>query len=118
MLFLLFVFEIIRRKHLKEAYALLWIITGVIFLGLSCWQRGLDYIAGVFGIYYSPAFLFLVMLVSIIFIMIQYSMVISKHTDRIKDLTQEIALLRERLQRFEEDSKNIKEQSFGQDNNE
>jgi hypothetical protein len=99
-LFLFFVFEIIRRKRLKEAYALLWVITGVVFLGLSCWQKGLDYIANVFGIYYSPAFLFLVMLVSIILIMIQYSMIISKHTDRIKDLTQEIAILKERLDKI------------------
>lgn len=103
--FLGFIFEIIRRKMLKEAYALIWVIMGLSFLVLSCWQKGLDWISSKFGIAYSPAFLFLVMLSAVIMILIQYSIVLSRQTDKIRSMAQEIALLRERLDKLDE-SKN------------
>lgn len=99
--FLGFILEIIRRKMLKEAYALIWVIMGISFLILSCWQKGLDWISSLFGIYYSPAFLFLVMLTACIMILIQYSVVLSRQTDKIRSMAQEIALLRERLDKIE-----------------
>jgi hypothetical protein len=103
--FLIFIFEIIRKKLLKEAYALIWVIMGVFFLGLSCWQKGLDWISKLFGIHYSPAFLFLVMMTALIMILIQYSIVISRQTDKIRSMAQAIALLKERLEKLESNDK-------------
>ena len=52
-LFLFFIFEIIRRKKLKEAYALIWVIMGLFFLILSCWLEGLHFFSSLIGIVYS-----------------------------------------------------------------
>ena len=103
--FLGFIFEIIRRKMLKEAYALIWVIMGLSFLVLSCWQKGLDWISSLCGIVYPPAFLFLVMLTAVIMILIQYSVVLSRQTDKIRAMAQDIALLRERLDKLNESNK-------------
>ncbi|MGM0600244.1 MAG: DUF2304 domain-containing protein [Candidatus Rifleibacteriota bacterium] len=93
-LFLIFIFELIRRKKIKEAYAILWLIFGFIFIFFSIWKQGLDYISELVGIYYPPAFLFLLLIIAIILILIQFSIVISKQSDILKKLTQEIALIK------------------------
>jgi len=95
--FLLGVLELIRIKLIKEAYALLWLLFGAIFILLSFWKQGLDFLAGIVGIYYPPALLFLMLIIAIILILIQFSVVISKNNDSIKNLTQELALLQNQI---------------------
>ena len=57
-LLLLVVFELIRSSRLRERYALLWLLTGVVLLALSVWRDGLNTIAGWFGVEtYPPAIL-------------------------------------------------------------
>lgn len=94
--FLFFIFELIRRKMIKEAYAILWLFFALGFIVLSIWKSGLDYLAAVFGIYYPPAFLFLFLIIAIILILIQFSIVVSGQNEKIKRLTQEIGLLKEK----------------------
>ena len=49
-LLLVVVFELIRSRRLRERYALLWLLTGVVLLALSLWRGGLNTIAGWFGV--------------------------------------------------------------------
>jgi hypothetical protein len=92
--FLFLVIELIRKKYLKEAYALLWIFFSFVFLFFSMWKKGMDYFAKLVGIYYPPAFLFLILIVAIILILVQFSVIVSSQNEKIKRLTQEIALLK------------------------
>lgn len=101
-LLMVFIIESIRKQLIKEAYSLIWIFMGTIFVILATWQRGLDYISRMVGIAYPPAMLFIFMMVAVLLILIQYSIVISKQTERIKDLSQELALLSEKFKRLEE----------------
>jgi len=103
-LFLLFIFELTRKEKIREAYSLLWLFTGVIFLILSVWRDGLDTFAGLIGIGYSPTALMLVMIMGIVLILIQYSIVVSQQTDKIKQLSQELALLSSKVSSLEDDS--------------
>ncbi len=94
--FLITIIELIRKKQLKEAYAIIWLIFGLLFMFFSCWRKALDYISEIIGIYYPPAMLFLLLIIAITLILIQFSVVISKQNDQIRALTQEIALLKEK----------------------
>ncbi|HNX75633.1 MAG TPA: DUF2304 domain-containing protein [Candidatus Rifleibacterium sp.] len=96
--FMIGVIELIRRKQIKEAYALLWLIFGTVFVVFSIWKKGLDFIASLVGVYYPPALLFLVMMVAIVLILIQFSVVISRNNDKVKNLAQEIALLKKQIE--------------------
>jgi hypothetical protein len=99
-LLLLVVFELIRSRRLRERYALLWLLTGVVLLVLSAWRDGLNTIAGWFGVTgYPPAVLFAVAILFIFLVLLHYSTVISRLTDENVDLAQRIALLEERLSR-------------------
>ena len=92
------VFELIRSRRLRERYALLWLLTGLVLLGLSAWRDGLNTIAGWFGVTgYPPAVLFAVGTLFILVVLLHYSTVISKLSDQNVILAQRIALLEARL---------------------
>lgn len=84
--------ELIRRRKLKEEYSLLWILTGLVILLFMIFPEILYYTAEVFQIHYLTAMLFIIFLFLLI-IVLHYSTVISKMTEREKELAQELALL-------------------------
>src|SRR5207253_7075613 len=82
-LLLVVVFELIRSRRLRERYALLWLLTGVVLLALSVWRDGLNTIAGWVGVEtYPPAVLFAVALLFVLAVLLHYSTVISKLADQ------------------------------------
>jgi hypothetical protein len=98
LLLLVVVFELIRSRRLRERYALLWLLTGLVLLALSLWRGGLNTIAGWFGVTgYPPAVLFAVGSLFIILVLLHYSTVISSLSDQNTILAQRLALLEERL---------------------
>jgi cell division protein FtsW (lipid II flippase) len=96
---LLIVFELIRSRRLRERYALLWVLTGVVLLVLSAWRGGLNTIARWVGVStYPPAILFAVASLFILAVLLHYSTVISKLSDQNSVLAQRVALLEEKLE--------------------
>ena len=92
------VFELIRSRRLRERYALLWLLTGLVLLVLSAWRGGLNTIAGWVGVRgYPPAVLFAVGLLFVILVLLHYSTVISRLSDQNTILAQRLALLEARL---------------------
>jgi len=95
---LLVVFELIRSRRLRERYALLWLLTGVVLLVLSAWRGGLNTIARWAGVEtYPPAILFAVASLFILAVLLHYSTVISKLSDQNSILAQRVALLESKL---------------------
>jgi len=95
---LVVVFELIRSRRLRERYALLWLLTGVVLLVLSLWRSGLNTIADWFGVTgYPPAVLFAVAVLFILLVLLDYSTVISRLSDQNTVLAQQIGLLEQRL---------------------
>jgi hypothetical protein len=95
---LLVVFELIRSRRLRERYALLWLVTGIVLTALSAWRDGLNTIAAWFGVRsYPPAVLFAVGLLFILAVLLHYSTVISRLSDQNVLLAQRLALLEDEL---------------------
>jgi hypothetical protein len=93
-LLILFVFELIRSRRLRERYALLWLLTGVGMLAFSLWRSGPNTIAGWLGVTTSPpAVFFAVGALFILAVLLHYSTVISKLSDQNVILAQRLALL-------------------------
>jgi len=92
------VIELIRSHRLRERYALLWLLTGVVLLVLSLWRDGLNTIAGWAGVTgYPPAVLFALGLLFVIVVLLHYSTVISRLSDQNTILAQRLALLEAEL---------------------
>ncbi len=95
------VLELVRRRRLREKYALLWILTAVVLLVLSLWRGIADSIALALGIAYGPAVIFAIAGFFFTVVLLHYSTVISALTDRTVVLAQENALLEQRLANVE-----------------
>ena len=87
------VLELIRRRSLRERYALLWLLTAAVMLVLSLWRSGLDTLAGLAGIAYAPSALFAVGAVFVVVVLLHYSTVISRLSDENAILAQRVGLL-------------------------
>ena len=102
LLLILIVLELIRGRRLKERYALLWLVTGIVLLVLSAWRGGLNTIAGWLGVEtYPPAILFAVATLFIIIVLLHYSTVRSQLDDQSTLLAQRVALLETELARLD-----------------
>ncbi|HEY2372458.1 MAG TPA: DUF2304 domain-containing protein [Gaiellaceae bacterium] len=94
----LVVLELIRSHRLRERYALLWLVTGIVLTVLSAWRDGLNTIAGWFGVRsYPPAVLFAVGFLFVLAVLLHYSTVISRLSDQNVLLAQRLALLEDEL---------------------
>jgi len=93
------VIELIRRNRLKEKYSLLWLFSALVMLWFSASRETLHYVSALIGIQYPPSFIFLLAFFFLIVINIHFSTVISKLSDRSKALSQEVAILREMIER-------------------
>ena len=98
---LLIVLELVRRRRLMERYALLWLLSAVVLLGLAAWRDGLQVISDAFGIAYPPNALFFVALGFVLVLLLHFSSAVSRLSDQTKVLAQRAALLEERLRRLE-----------------
>jgi hypothetical protein len=91
------VFELVRRRRLMERYALLWLFSTVVLLGLAVWKDLLEQVARAIGIFYAPSALFVVAFGFILVILLHFSLVISRLADQTKVLAQRVGLLQQRL---------------------
>jgi cell division protein FtsW (lipid II flippase) len=90
----LVVLELIRSRRLRERYALLWLLTGLVLTALAAWRSGLNTIAGWLGVRsYPPAVLFALAILFILAVLLHYSTVVSRLTDQNTILAQRLALL-------------------------
>ncbi|MDO8343765.1 MAG: DUF2304 domain-containing protein [Cellvibrio sp.] len=100
MLFL-FILRLVKRKKLKEEYSLLWLGFGFVFIVLSIFKPMLEVVANAVGILYAPAALLLMLVISVFFILIQFSIVISKLAEGNKNLIQEVGILKAELKKLQ-----------------
>jgi len=106
LLLFLFIMYLVRSQRLKEEYSLLWIFSSLVFILFSFWRSGLDYISEFLGVAYPPAALFMILLMAIFLILIEFSIIISKLADKNKSLAQEIAMLKGRMKDIEQGTRN------------
>lgn len=102
LLLILMLLYLIRKQRIKEEYSLLWLFFGFVFLLFSIWRDGLEYMARLAGIAYAPAMLFLLFTLAFFLILIEFSVILSRLSDRNKVLTQELGLLNLELKKLKE----------------
>lgn len=102
----LFVF-ILSRVHygrLREEFSWLWLLAGVVALVLAVWHHGLILIQQTLGFYAPASVVIFFGLVFLALIGLHASVKISRLTNIQKNLVQELALLREEMDRLTRES--------------
>jgi hypothetical protein len=101
-LLLVGVLELVRRRAFLERYALLWLFSALVLLGLAVWEGALEALADLVGIAYPPNALFLIAFGFVLMLLLHFSVAVSRLSDQTKVLTQRLALLEHRQHRTEE----------------
>jgi hypothetical protein len=96
---LLVILEMVRQRRLLERYALLWLFSALVLLGLSVWRDFLETIANTIGIVYPPNALFVIAFGFVLVLLLHFSIAVSRLADQSKVLAQRLALLEERQNR-------------------
>src|SRR5206468_319752 len=98
---LLVVLELVRRRRLLERYALVWLGSTVVLLGLGIWQGLLGKIADAIGVVYAPNALFVIAFGFVLLLLLHFSTAVSRLTDQTKVLAQRLALTEQRQAELE-----------------
>jgi hypothetical protein len=101
-LLLFVIFELVRSRRLMERYALLWLLSGLVLLGLALWRNVLEIVAEAIGVFYPPSALFIVAFGFVLLLLLHFSVVVSRLSDQNKLMSQRLALLEEKATRSRE----------------
>jgi hypothetical protein len=102
MLFL--VVELVRRRKLREEYSWLWLLTAAGIIVLTVWFSLLKWITHLIGAVVPSSTIFMFFFLFLVFISLHFSVVISKLTDRTKELAQRYALLEREMDELKQRS--------------
>ncbi len=90
----LLLLELIRRRRVREEYAWLWLFTGVLMILLVTWPALLSVITRSIGAAAPLTTLLIFSTIFLLAIAVHYSVIISNLTTQVKNLSQELALLK------------------------
>jgi hypothetical protein len=88
------ILEMVRRRKLGEEYSFLWLLIGAGIVVLVLWQELLERVTNLIGAVAQTTTIFIFGIVILVLINLHFSVKISKLSKQVKDLTQEIAILR------------------------
>jgi len=92
--YLVFMLALVRRRQLREKYAILWLGVGFGAIVLSLARRVLDSVAYSLGFGYGPSALFLFSTLFLMAVVAHLSWEVSRLEDKTRRLAEELALLR------------------------
>lgn len=95
----------LRKKMLSLKYTLLWILAGICGTVLIVFPGLLDFIVQFTQIRSAMNGLFAIILFFVILLMLSLTAIVSKQSERIKNLIQDEALLEKRVRDLEADRK-------------
>ena len=90
---IILIFELVRRRKLKEEYSWLWMLTGVVIFVLVIWHDLLLFVTRLLGIALPASTIFLFGVFFLILINLYFSVKISTLSTQIKELAQRQAIL-------------------------
>jgi hypothetical protein len=94
LLIMALVVELVRRRKLREEYSWLWLLTGGFIILLVVWYDLLVLITHLIGAIAPTTTLFIFGLIFLMLISLHYSIQISKLSHQVKEMAQQLTLLR------------------------
>ena len=88
--------ELIRRRKLREEYAMLWIAASAVLLVFAIYPRLLWHITNLLGVVYSTT-LVIICFTFLSLVVIHLAVVISRNTDDTRKTAQRVAMLERKL---------------------
>lgn len=87
------VFEMVRRRYLRERYAILWLGAALALIVLAAWNGLLSTISSAVGIKTPSNTFFVIAFAFLLLLLLHFSAVVSRLADETRVLAQRLALL-------------------------
>ncbi|MCC3296786.1 DUF2304 domain-containing protein [Arthrobacter caoxuetaonis] len=100
LIIVVYILDLVRRKKLREKYAALWLIVGVITLVFAIFPGLLGAAATALGVQVPSNLLFAITIVFTIGVLLHLSVEISEVEDETRALAEEVAILRVQVERL------------------
>src|SRR5512137_1709737 len=100
---LLVIVQVIRKRRLREEYALLWMAASLTILLLSVFGGLANLLASLFAVHYAPTLILVLGLIFALVVLLSQSVALSTQSDRVRDLAQQVALLDWRVRQLSKD---------------
>lgn len=97
------VFELLRRRRLRERHAFWWLLAGLVTLVFAAFPGLLDAASQALGFELPVNLVFFLSLFTLFLVVLQHSSELTAQEDRNRRLAEEIALLKLRVERLESD---------------
>ena len=99
---LVVLFELLRRKHLREKYAITWVVVALTTLLVAAFPSILFWFSNLIGVAVPSNLLFFIASMVLLVISVHHSYELGRLEDRTRALAEEIALLRLELENTSE----------------
>ncbi len=97
LILLAIIFELVRRRQLREKYAMLWIAVGLVVVPLGFFPRLLDKLSGALGVASGVSLVLFLGVTVLLLICIHLSWEVSRLEEETRSLAEDLALLRTTL---------------------
>jgi hypothetical protein len=104
--FIGYIARLITKGKLREEYAIVWCLCTFILVLFSFWTKGLNLMSEIFGVFDPPNLVFTAFIFLILIYLLHLSVVSSKSQHSITRLTQEMALLKEKMKKAADTEQN------------
>ncbi len=91
-------FELVRRRQIREKYAALWLIVAVVVVILAIFPKLMDRIAHAIGVASAPDLLLFVASTVLLLVCVHLSWEVGRLEDKTRLLAEELAILREKVE--------------------
>ena len=91
---LLFTLELLRRRHLREKYAVLWLGVSILVSASAFFPAMISKLSQALGFELPSNFLLLVAMLLLLLVAMQLSLEVGRLEDKTERLAQEVAILR------------------------
>lgn len=98
---IIFIMNLVKKNKLDEKYSILWLFASLIILIVSVYPKLIIIVASKFNVYYPPSLMFLFGILILGAYVIHITTIITKQNKMIVKLTQELGILKEKIERIE-----------------
>ncbi len=108
---LIVIFELVRRRKLREEYSWLWMLTGAVVFVLAIWHDLLLFMTHLVGAALPASTLFFFGIFFLVLINLYFSVKVSTLTSQIKKIAQKLAILNNRVENHSSKKQKLKKAS-------
>lgn len=91
---MIFIARLVRRRQLREKYAMLWMSVGAVVVAITLIRGPIDRMAVALGVTYPPSILFLIGIMFLLAVVAHLSWELSRLEEETRRLAEEVALMR------------------------